>query len=175
MHLSLVACSSSVCRFLQPAFWSSRILCSASYSSYCLTVGRSDRLILELQIASSAIRGVDPCLDLGNPQGWMWNGIRGRDEKWNQLGTRSTHGDHGTERKPSPVSGAPGRRSTVLVPVPCRAVHAFVQSGRYSAQLAAAFRGRHGASRCSGRSQRDESCPASAAPIASWCDERKPK
>ena len=80
-----------------------------------LTVGRSDRLILELQIASSTIRGVDPCLGLGNP--WGWNGIRGRDEKWNQLDTRSTHGDHGTELKPSPVSGAPG--VLVPVPVPC--------------------------------------------------------
>jgi hypothetical protein len=132
---------------------------------YCLTVGRSDRLILELQIASSAIRGVDPCLDLGNP--WGWNGIRGRDEKWNQLGTRSTHGDHGTERKPSPVSGAPGGRSTVLVPVPCMPLFSPAAIRPSWQRLFADDTAQVAAP--AGRSQRDESCPASAAPVASWC------
>ena len=84
----------------------------------------------------------------GNP--WGWNGIRGRDEKWNQLDTRSTHGDHGTELKPSPVSGAPGGRSTVLVPVPCmRCLWLSPAAPRPSWQRL--FADDDGASRCSGR------------------------
>jgi hypothetical protein len=104
--------------FCNRAFRSSWILCSASYTRGILLKLSADLIdpFGSVQVAFSATRGLVPRF------GGIYMGcgleFRGRYEKgtnW-QLGTRSVHGDHGTERKPSPVSGAPGGRSTVLVP-----------------------------------------------------------
>lgn len=104
--------------FLQPSVPEllDPVLC-VIYSWYIVkTVGRSDRPIWICTSRVLCNPWTRASVWGGSIWGWVWIGIPWQRRKGHQLGTRSVHGDHGTERKPSPVSVAPGGRSTVLVP-----------------------------------------------------------